>query len=133
MVFPMRIWRIDVARFGAALAVALVLVGGAGCDRSSSEPDAKAKAVARDAVPSDPALAAVYERSCRTCHSHEEAKAPLTGFAPHWSGRLSQGMPTLLAHVRDGFNGMPARGYCNDCTDATYEALIRFMSANNNP
>ena len=114
----------------AACSVLLAVVG---CDSSPASPDAQAKSYARDAVPADPALAALYERSCRTCHSHEEAKAPLTGFAPHWAPRLAQGMPTLLTHVRDGLNGMPARGYCNDCTDASYEALIRFMSANNNP
>ena len=115
------------------VAACSVLLAMAGCDRSPQVPDVQAIAYARDAVPADPALAAIYERSCRACHSHEEAKAPLTGFAPHWAPRLAQGMPTLLTHVRDGFNGMPARGYCNDCTDASYEALIRFMSANNNP
>ena len=35
--------------------------------------------------------------------------------------------------IRDGFNGMPARGYCNDCSDATYAALIAFMSTSANP
>lgn len=99
------------------------------CTGSSAEPDARAIAHAQQAVPTDPALAALYERSCRTCHSHVEAKAPLTGFAPQWSARLAQGMPVLLAHVRDGYLGMPARGYCNDCSERDFEALIRFMSA----
>lgn len=101
----------------------------AACSGPSAEPDATAIAHAQQAVPADPSMAALYERSCRTCHSHVEAKAPLTGFAPHWSQRLKQGMPVLLAHVRDGYLGMPARGYCNDCSDRDFEALIRFMSA----
>lgn len=73
-------------------------------------------------------MAALYERSCRTCHSHQASQAPLAGFVPHWTPRLSQSMPVLVGHVRDGFKGMPARGYCNDCSDQDYEALIRFMS-----
>lgn len=101
----------------------------AACTGSSAEPDVRAIAQAQQAVPSDPTIAALYERSCRTCHSHVEAKAPLTGFVPHWSPRLKQGMPVLLAHVRDGYQGMPARGYCNDCSDRDFEALIRFLSA----
>ena len=110
---------------GALVALAALL---GGCSGQSDKPAASALAYAQQAVPQDASVAAVYERSCRTCHSHEEAKAPLTGFAPHWRPRLAQGIPTLLAHVRDGFNGMPARGYCNDCSDQDYEALIRFMS-----
>lgn len=101
----------------------------AACSGASTEPDARAIAQAQQSVPAEPAVAALYERSCRTCHSQVEAKAPLTGFAPQWRARLEQGMPVLLAHVRDGYLGMPARGYCNDCTDQDYEALIRFMSS----
>lgn len=109
-----------------ALLAGVVLLGA--CSGQSDKPAASALAYAQQAAPHDAGVAALYERSCRTCHSHEEAKAPLTGFAPHWRPRLAQGMPTLLGHVREGFNGMPARGYCNDCSDQDYEALIRFMS-----
>lgn len=105
----------------------------AACGRAPAAPDAAATARALNAQPADPALGAVYERSCRTCHSQTAAQAPLVGYAPHWAPRLVQGMPTLVAHVRDGFNDMPARGYCNDCSDATYAALIAFMSTSANP
>lgn len=113
------------ARLGVLWAsVALV----AGCSAQSDTPDAQALAYAQHVVPQDASVAALYERSCRTCHSQQAAQAPLAGFVPHWTARLSQGMPLLVGHVRDGFKGMPARGYCNDCSDQDYEALIRFMS-----
>lgn len=106
------------------LALALL----AGCGDGPAQPDAAAITKAAALQPSDAALAAIYERSCRTCHAQVEAKAPLTGFVPQWKPRMAQGMPTLLLHVQQGFQGMPARGYCNDCSDAEYEALIRFMA-----
>lgn len=112
---------------GRLLAIAGTL-GVVACSPESALPDAQAIARAQQMVPTDTTIAALYERSCRTCHSQVEAKAPLTGFAPQWRARLAQGMPVLLAHVRDGYLGMPARGYCNDCSDKDYEALIGFMS-----
>ena len=115
---------------GALPPLCLLMVGllTACGDKTPPIPDATAVARASELQPTDPVLARIYERSCRTCHSHAEAKAPLTGYAPHWSPRLQQGMPVLLRHVREGFQGMPARGYCNDCSDSEFEALIRFMA-----
>jgi cytochrome c5 len=77
--------------------------------------------------PSDAQLAAQYERACLACHGVRSA-APLTGFAPAWAPRLAKGMDTLLQHARDGFNGMPAKGLCSDCSDADLQGLIAFMS-----
>jgi cytochrome c5 len=37
-------------------------------------------------------------------------------------------MPTLVAHTKNGFKNMPARGLCDSCTDADYMALIKLMS-----
>lgn len=118
--------RISSFFLGGVWAAGLVLL--IGCSAQDATPDAAAVARAAAIVPAQAALAAQYERSCRTCHSQVEAKAPLAGFGPHWTPRLAQGMPTLVSHVREGYLGMPARGYCNDCSDADYEALIRFMA-----
>jgi cytochrome c5 len=109
----------------AMLATGLLL---AACSGQSDTPDAQAIAYAQQVMPQDASVAALYERSCRTCHSQQASQAPLAGFVPQWTPRLAQGMPVLVGHVRDGFKGMPARGYCNDCTDPDYAALIRFMS-----
>ena len=38
-------------------------------------------------------------------------------------------MDTLVTHVRDGFNTMPPKGLCFDCSDEDYKALIEFMAA----
>lgn len=77
--------------------------------------------------PADPALAEVYNRSCRSCHAQGAAQAPLTGDATAWGPRLDQGMETLLNHTINGYQGMPPMGMCFDCSEVQFEALIRFM------
>ena len=77
--------------------------------------------------PADAQLAAKYERACLACHGVRSA-APLTGFEPAWAPRLAKGADVLLQHALDGFNGMPAKGLCSDCTDDDLRNLIAFMS-----
>jgi cytochrome c5 len=74
------------------------------------------------------AIDAKYAKACATCHGTGALNAPRTGDRAAWAPRLQQGMPVLVGHVRNGFRNMPAKGLCNDCTDADYEALIKFMS-----
>jgi cytochrome c5 len=98
------------------------------CSPSKQEPDTAAVQRAQAARPHDPQLAERYERSCMACHTVRSSGAPLTGFAPHWNARLSQGMDKLLMHAANGFNAMPARGQCNDCSMDDLRALTHFMS-----
>ncbi len=111
---------------GLALCVAAIAM--TGCNKAPAEPSLADEHTAETARPSDAALSQKYERACITCHASRASKAPLTGFVAQWQPRLQQGMPTLVAHARDGFQGMPARGFCNDCTDQDFAALIAFMS-----
>ena len=71
---------------------------------------------------------AKYAKACATCHASGALNAPRTGDKAAWAPRLQQGLPVLLSHVKGGFRNMPAKGLCNDCSDADYEALIKFMS-----
>ncbi|MEZ6013015.1 MAG: c-type cytochrome [Hyphomonas sp.] len=97
-------------------------------------PDAAHIALAETHVPADPALAAIYDRSCRACHALEGLGAPLAGDSAAWAPRLSErGMDGLLASVHSGRGSMPAMGYCADCTDLDFRALIEFMSTEGLP
>lgn len=69
-----------------------------------------------------------YAKACATCHAAGVAGAPKKGDAAAWAPRLKQGEATLLAHVKTGFKAMPPKGLCNDCSDAEFKALIKFMS-----
>ncbi|AKH68189.1 Cytochrome C oxidase, cbb3-type, subunit III [Spongiibacter sp. IMCC21906] len=73
-------------------------------------------------------LQALYKKSCFACHAYGANNAPKTGAADQWAPRLEKGMETLVAHARDGFNTMPPKGLCFDCSDAEFKALIEFMS-----
>ncbi|EKF73888.1 cytochrome c-type protein [Alcanivorax hongdengensis A-11-3] len=69
-----------------------------------------------------------YNSSCTFCHSTGAAGAPHSHNEAEWKPRLAKGMDTLLKHVKEGYNAMPPRGMCNDCSDEEYRALIKYMS-----
>lgn len=95
----------------------------------SGQPDGTTIAAARDAQPDDPALASLYDRSCRSCHANKASGAPLTGDVAAWKRRFDvRGEDGLLASTRNGLGAMPARGMCPDCSDDQYRALINFMA-----
>lgn len=80
-------------------------------------------------LPRDSDLAGIYERSCMSCHSNIDAQAPLSGFRAGWAARIdARGISGLLASAKGGFGNMPAMGFCADCTDDQFIALIEFMA-----
>jgi len=86
-------------------------------------------AYAADAVPEDTDLAAIYDRSCRACHSLASSGAPLTGHGTAWRSRIAaKGLDGLVAAARTGTGNMPAMGLCADCRDGDFENLIQFMA-----
>jgi cytochrome c5 len=108
----------------------LLVVATAGLALCACTPPAKPITPEQSAalVPADGRLAALYEASCKTCHTIKASGAPLSGDAAAWAPRLKQGMPTLVGHTVQGFKAMPAGGQCAGCTAADYEALIHFMA-----
>ena len=78
--------------------------------------------------PADAHLAAIYDRSCKTCHADPDAAAPLTGDTGSWQSRLDKGMDVLLDNVVNGYEGMPPFGLCMDCSVEEFEKLIQFMA-----
>lgn len=69
-----------------------------------------------------------YNKACVTCHGAGVLGAPKKGDKAAWAPRLKQGNDVLLSHIHSGYKNMPAKGLCNDCSDADYIALIKFMS-----
>ncbi|WP_438868123.1 c-type cytochrome [Pseudomonas sp. L1(2025)] len=86
------------------------------------------RASATTAMPTDPALAQVYDTSCKLCHANPAAGAPLAGDKAAWSPRVAQGADTLLDHSINGYNGMPPMGLCMQCSEEQFLALISFMA-----
>lgn len=115
--------------FSSLWGVLLCCLAVSACQKAPSIPGNADLRIAEQATPDAPQLAQKYARACQACHSSRASTAPLTGFVPDWQLRLQQGVPTLVAHAREGYKAMPARGYCNDCSDQDLESLIVFMSS----
>lgn len=80
-------------------------------------------------MPSDIKLAEKYKRSCFMCHSNSDAGAPLTMAEGMWAERIEQrGLDGLLKNTLEGYNAMPMKGQCMDCTEEELMDLIKFMA-----
>lgn len=113
---------VRVASHAGVLAVALGLVG---CDRGAAPP---AGAVAPAAAPlADPRLVGLYERACANCHDADGSGAPRRGDRAAWAPREAAGLPALLASVRQGKGTMPPMGWCPECSDDDFNALIAHL------
>jgi cytochrome c5 len=76
----------------------------------------------------DQAIQDRYQKSCFACHGFGANGAPRTGVAADWAPRMEKGMATLVKHASEGFNTMPPKGLCFDCSDDEFKALIEFMA-----
>lgn len=72
----------------------------------------------------------IYKTKCATCHATGAAGAPKLGDATAWAPRLEKGIETLYQSAINGFNGMPAKGLCFDCSDAELKAAVDYMVEN---
>ncbi|KTD02334.1 cytochrome c5 [Legionella geestiana] len=71
---------------------------------------------------------ATYSQYCAVCHRDGIAGAPRFQNAGDWGARFKEkGLDGLLQSSIKGINAMPARGTCNDCTDADLKAAIEYM------
>lgn len=72
---------------------------------------------------------AVYNQFCAACHTSGVLNAPKLNDAADWEPRLAQGMDTVLRHAIEGYNAMPAKGTCGNCSDDEIQAAIDYMIA----
>lgn len=110
----------------AAIITLSLTLGLSAC--GGDKPAATAQSATSTALPSDPALAELYQQTCMACHSRAASGAPVTGNAADWEPRLAKGKDTLLDNTINGFRGMPPLGACYDCGEEEFAALIDFMS-----
>ncbi|MDO8422871.1 MAG: c-type cytochrome [Parvibaculum sp.] len=103
-----------------ALAGTLTLLGG--CGDNAGPPAAKA-------APLDARLTEIYSRTCVGCHTTPDSGAPQSHNVAAWAPRMAQSDELLLAHMADGFAGMPPLGQCAECSAEDLIALMHFMAA----
>ena len=69
----------------------------------------------------------VYNTYCVACHATGAAGAPKKGDAAAWQPRVAQGEATLIKHATEGFNAMPAKGTCSDCSEDEMTATVKYL------
>ena len=72
---------------------------------------------------------AVYNAGCAACHTAGAAGAPKTGDTAQWAARVDQGVDTLTQHAYEGYNAMPAKGLCSDCSEGEIRNAVEYMLA----
>lgn len=70
---------------------------------------------------------AIYTKSCSVCHSAGVAGAPKYTDVAAWAPRITKGIDTLYTHAINGFNAMPAKGLCMDCSETEVKAAVDYM------
>lgn len=69
----------------------------------------------------------IYSSKCTACHGTGVLGAPKFGTNEMALRLEEKGMDTLLTHALNGFNAMPAKGTCTDCSDEEIQAAIEYM------
>ncbi len=70
---------------------------------------------------------AVYNLGCAACHTAGLAGAPMLANQAQWEGRLKKGLETLTNNAYNGYNAMPAKGLCMDCSLEEIERSVQYM------
>ena len=71
--------------------------------------------------------ATIYKTFCISCHASGVAGAPKTGDKKEWEKRLNKGVNQLTLNAIKGYNAMPAKGTCMDCTDDEIKKTVSYM------
>lgn len=71
----------------------------------------------------------VYAAACGACHNSGAAGAPKLGNTGDWASRFEQDTETLYKHAINGYNAMPAKGGCTDCSDQEVKNAVDYIMA----
>ncbi|MGQ9424858.1 c-type cytochrome [Gilvimarinus sp. F26214L] len=71
--------------------------------------------------------AEIYQSKCSSCHNSGVGGAPKLGDAAAWEPRIAKGMDVLFENAWNGFNAMPPRGICMDCSEQEIRETVEYM------
>jgi cytochrome c5 len=69
----------------------------------------------------------IYNKYCTGCHTTGAGGAPKFGDHAAWSKRLQKGLETVHLHAIQGYENMPAKGGCTNCSDAEVQAATDYL------
>lgn len=70
---------------------------------------------------------AIWEETCKVCHSTGLAGAPVIGNQTAWDKRLARGKDSLYQHALEGWGDMPARGGNPALSDDEVRLAVDYM------
>ncbi|MFA5515316.1 MAG: c-type cytochrome [Desulfuromonadales bacterium] len=77
----------------------------------------------------------VYREVCATCHQEGIAGAPKMGDKEAWQQSISKGLPVLVRHSIDGYQGnlgvMPPKGGAKSLSDEEVASAVVYMVQEN--
>ncbi len=73
---------------------------------------------------------ALIESHCILCHGTGIAGAPRFGNKADWKFRIKKSLSLLLKHVKNGYNAMPPKGACLECSSEDLKTAIRYIIKN---
>jgi len=72
----------------------------------------------------------IYNTKCVACHGSGVMGAPKLGTASDWEPRVAKGEESLFSNAINGFNAMPPKGTCADCSDDEIKQTVKYMVEN---
>lgn len=69
----------------------------------------------------------IYTSKCQACHNSGMMGAPKPG-GDVWQSRLDDvGLDQIVKHAIEGYNAMPAKGMCTECSDQDIRDTVEYM------
>ena len=69
----------------------------------------------------------IYLTVCSTCHSQNTPGVPQISNSSDWAERLKKERKELYSNSINGFNAMPEKGFCEDCTEKEVIRAVNFI------
>ena len=72
----------------------------------------------------------IVNHFCASCHAMKpliNLGAPRIGQKSDWLLRVNQGLDVLFKHTTEGYNAMPPRGGCFECSDEQLKKAIQVL------
>jgi glucose/arabinose dehydrogenase len=69
----------------------------------------------------------IYKMACSGCHDKGAYGSPVLGNSSQWKKVSEQPIALTYKHTIEGINSMPARGYCNICSDEHLKKAVNYM------
>jgi cytochrome c5 len=69
----------------------------------------------------------IYEHACAQCHSSGDPHTPQLGDRVAWSPLIQKDMETLIKHTVEGYERMPEKGGCPQCSNAQIKAAVKYL------